>query len=365
MTEKKRPTINDVARAAGVSKATVSAVINDTGSVKSSTRERVLAVIEQLNYRPSSQARHANSRRHRSIGLLIREADNPFFAEVIAGVRSYAAQRGYTVLVASSEGDYDAERQAVEVLRERDVDGLILYPVLTKETDLSHLFELKRRNFPFILLEEIWGVQASLIDIDNAAASRKAVEYLISLGHTRIVHFAGPQYSMHSKERIEGVYRAFGGSRIAFAEDAIVPAGARLEDGYRAGLEYFGSRSGDERPTAVTCYNDLVALGLCRALAELGLRVPEDVSVIGYDDLEILNYLPVPLTSVRVPKFEMGEQAAKLLIEHIESREVLRPQKIYLEGELVIRRSTQPPRESGLDPAVVMDHAGAAERVMR
>lgn len=337
----KRPTINDVAREAGVSKGTVSAVLNGRDSVSDITRQRVLAVMSQLNYRPSERAGRSRSRRNGSIGLLIRETDNPFYSEVVAGVRTYASKHEYTVLVTSSEGDYQEERRALDLLQEMNVDGLILYPVLNKETDLSPLFELKRRNFPFILLESIWGLNASLIGVDNAAASGRAVEHLISLGHTRIVHFAGPAYSMHGKERIDGLYRAFSASHIAFPDDAIVPTGAHLEDGYRVGLQYFGERSAADRPTAVTCFNDMVALGLCRALAELGLRVPDDVSVVGYDNLPVLDYLSVPLTSVHVPKFEMGEQAAKILLEHIQAHQVIPPRRIQFEAELVVRGSTR------------------------
>jgi LacI family transcriptional regulator/LacI family repressor for deo operon, udp, cdd, tsx, nupC, and nupG len=338
----KRATIDDVARDAGVSKATVSAVLNNRSSVSGTTRERVLSVMEQLNYRPSERARRTRTRRNGSIGILIREIDNPFYSEVIAGARAFASQHDYTVLVASSEGDYEEERRALELLQEMDVDGLILYPVLNQETDLSPLFELKRRNFPFILLESIWGLNASLFGVDNAAASGRAVEHLMSMGHTRIVHFAGPSYSMHGKERIDGLFRAFSRSHIAFNPDAIVPTGAHLEDGYRVGLQYFAERSEEERPTAVTCFNDMVALGLCRALAELGLSVPDDVSVIGYDNLPVLDYLSVPLTSVHVPKFEIGEQAAKVLIRHIEARKELPPQNVQFPAELVIRGSTRP-----------------------
>jgi LacI family transcriptional regulator/LacI family repressor for deo operon, udp, cdd, tsx, nupC, and nupG len=169
------------------------------------------------------------------------------------------------------------------------------------------------------------------------------VEFLIGQGHTRVVHFAGPAYSTHSEERVNGVRRACSGSRVIFTDADIVPAGAHIEDGYRAGLEYFRGRSVSDRPTAVTCYNDLVALGLCRALAELGIQVPADISVVGFDDLELLNYLPLPLTTVRIPKAEMGRIAAQLLIRQIESKESLPPQKTYLAAELVVRQSTSPP----------------------
>jgi LacI family transcriptional regulator/LacI family repressor for deo operon, udp, cdd, tsx, nupC, and nupG len=338
-----RPTINDVAREAGVSKASVSAVLNHKPGVSDRTRARVQAVMERLNYRPSGHVlSRGPSGKRRSVGLIIKEMDNPYYTEVATGALAEGRKHGYTVLVASSEGDYEAEKEAVELMREQGVDGLIITPVVDEHADLSHLFELKRRNFPFVLLEEIRGVRASLVDIENVEASRRAVEHLIEGGHTRIVHFAGPEYSMHSRERVEGVYRAFSRSPRVFAEDAIIPAGAHLEDGYRAGLEHFRGRPPSERATGVTCYNDLVAMGVMRALAELGIAVPGDVSVIGFDDLAIVDYLAVPLTSVHVPKHEMGRRATEILIRHIEAREALPPTKEYLAGELVLRASTGP-----------------------
>jgi LacI family transcriptional regulator len=336
-----RPTINDVARLAGVSKATVSAVLNDTGTVKRSTRERVLSVMESLNYRKSGPDGRSPGEQMRSIGLVIKEVDNPYYGEVVTGARAAAQESGYTLLVTSSEGEYEAERRSVELLQRKGVDGLILTPVLDQDADLSHLFELKRCNFPFVLLEELRGVPASLIDVDNEVASRKAVEFLIEQGHTRIVHFAGPEYSWHSQERIDGVRRACSGSHVIFTDDDVIRAGAHMEDGYRTGLAYFGERPAAERPTAVTCYNDLVALGLLRALAELRIAVPDDVSVVGFDDIQLLEYLPLRLTTVRMPKFQMGQLAAQMLIRHIESRETLPPQKVYLDAELVVRDSTR------------------------
>lgn len=339
-----RATIDDVAREAGVSKASVSAVLNEKPGVSAATRERVLGVMARLNYRPAQHARGRRAApRGRALGLIIKELDNPYYSEVAVGARLQGRKHGYTLLVASSEGDYEAEQEAIRLLCEQGVDGLIVFPVAAAQADLSHLFELTRRNFPLVLLEEIRGVRASLIDIENVEASRQAVEHLLELGHTRIAHFAGPEYSPHSRERIEGVYRAFSRAPQAFPEDAIVRAGAHVEEGYRTGLEYFRDRSATERPTGVTCYNDLVALGLLRALAELGIAVPDDVSVIGFDDLSLLDFLPSQLTTVHVPKQEMGRRAAELLIRHIESRDGLAPTSEYLAGNLVLRGTTRPP----------------------
>jgi DNA-binding LacI/PurR family transcriptional regulator len=335
-----RPTISDVAREAGVSKATVSAVLNDKGSVNATTRDRVLAVIERLNYRPSAFARRAGSNRTKCVGLLIKEAHNPFYTEIITAARRRAAEAGYTLLVASSEGEYEAERRIFEALRAKDVDGMLVNPVFDKDTDLSPLFEMKRRNVPLVLLEEIRGVRASLVDIDNVDATRRAAKYLIDLGHTRIAHFAGPRYSIHSEQRAAGLRRAFSESSLIFRDRLLLSSGARLEDGYRTGKEYFGSVSAEDRATAVICFNDLVAIGLMRALRELGLRVPEGVSVVGHDDLDLLAYLPLGLTTIHVPKRDMAELATDLLIRHIESREPLSPSKVLVDVELIVRDST-------------------------
>ena len=341
-TQTKRATMGDVARLAAVSKATVSAVLNDTGIVKASTRERVLNAIELLNYRAAPVVnRDASANGQRSLGLVIKEMDNPYYGELVAGARSVAEQNGYTLFVASSEGDYESERRAVDQLRAKGIDGLIVTPVLHAETDLSHLFDLKRRNYPFVLIEQVIGVRASLVDVENEDASRRAMEHLIEQGHTRLLHLAGPAYSMHSQERIDGTLRACSAAHLKFTDEHIVRAGAHLEDGYRAGLAYFSTHPAGERATGVTCYNDLVAIGLYRALAELGLRVPEDVSVVGFDDIPLAEYLTVPLTTIRMPTARMGQLAAEMLIKHVEAHTVLPPQHAMLESELVERASVR------------------------
>lgn len=339
----KQTTIVDVADRAGVSKATVSAVLNDKGTVKNSTRKEVLTAIEELNYRPSASARRQfRSDENRSIGVIIKEADNPYYAAVTDGIRNFATERGYTLLTASSEGVYEAEKRIVELYTAQEVDGLIITPVLDEEADLSHIFELKRRNVPFVLLEEVRGLQANLIDIDNVAASRSAVKHLIEGGHERIAHFAGPRYSMHSEERLQGFRQAFSESHLIFSNDLIIEAGARLDDGYTTGREYFENLSEEDRPTAVTCYNDLVAIGLLRALKDLDLQVPEEVSVIGCDNLEITKYLSTPLSTIRSPKVEMGHRAAELLIHQMEADGRPSVEKEYLEANLVVRDTTAP-----------------------
>jgi DNA-binding LacI/PurR family transcriptional regulator len=325
-------------------------VLNASAAVRAATRERVLAAAEVLDYRlPAVGGAAAGRRATRALGLVIKEDDNPYYAGLVAGVRAVADAHGYVLLVASSEGDVRAERRAVELLQAKDVDGLLLTPVLgdEAEADLSPLFDLKRRGVPFVLLESVRGVPASLVDVDNVRASCAAAEHLVALGHTRLAHFAGPAYSTHTHERVQGVRHAASASAAVFTDAHVVTAGAHLEDGYRAALAYFGGLPAAERPTGVTCYNDLIALGVCRALRELGLRVPEDVSVVGFDDIPLLEYLNVPLTSVRVPVAEMGARAAELLVAQLggagHGAPPTPPERHLVRAELVVRASTAPP----------------------
>ncbi len=341
---KDNTTIEDVANHADVSKSTVSAVINDRDVVKETTRQRVLDSIEALNYRPRGSARRGfKSPTGKSIGFVIKESANPYYSEVQSGIQEVASEHGYLTFVSSSEGDFDDERQIVKQFSNKDLNGLVITPILNNETDLSHIFELKRNNIPFVLLEDVRGIQAPLVDIDNVRASSDAVRHLIELGHERIVHFAGPKYSKHSDERIEGVRRAFSRSPLVFSNDCIVRAGDSFQAGYETARNYFAEMDEEAGPTAVTCYNDLVALGVMRGLREQGRTVPDDVSVVGFDDLNLLDYVSTPLTTVHVPKREMGLRATELLIQQIQGNDAPSPQRISLDAELVVRSSTAPP----------------------
>ena len=338
-----RSTIQDVAARAGVAVSTVSAVLNDKPSVKESTRAQVLAAIRELNYRPRPAIRRpVPPSGVRTVGFVVREPANPYYAEVVEGAESYLGELGYRILVGASLGDGAREREIVEIMRHKDFDGLLLTPVLDRHTDLAHLFELRRRNLRFVLLEEVHGMPASLVVVDNVGGAKLGVRHLFDLGHTRVVHFAGPRYGLNSDERIAGVRAAYAESALVFSDALVVRAGDSLTDGYTAALAYFRDRPAAERPTGVTCYNDLVALGVCRALAELGIAVPGDVSVVGYDDLPLAEFVTPSLTSVRVPKREVGRTAAEILHQEIEHGPAAPPRKVYLQAELVARASTCP-----------------------
>jgi LacI family transcriptional regulator len=232
-----RATIQDVAARAAVSVSTVSAVLNDKPSVRDSTREQVLAAIQQLNFRPRPAIRRpAAPAGLRTVGFILREPANPYYAEIIESAESYLHALGYRMLVGASFGIGAREHELVEVMRLKDFDGLLLTPVLDRNADLAHLFELRRRNIRFVLLEEVHGLRASLVVVDNVGGAKLGVRHLIDLGHTRIVHFAGPRYSLNSDERIAGVRAAYSESALVFSDALVVRAGDSLADGYDAAL---------------------------------------------------------------------------------------------------------------------------------
>lgn len=343
-------TICDVAQRADVSISTVSAVINQSPDVSKDTRRKVLNAVGELEFRPSAAVWRSQVVGEKCIGLIVSEIQEPYFADLIRGVKEKAASAGYQVLVASSELTCVQERELIEVLVEKNVDGMIISPLLEDAADHSHLFEAKQCDFPLVLLESLPGLQTNVIEVDRVAASRKAVEYLIDKGHQRIIHFAGFGHSMHTNKYIRGVHHAFSARRLAFHDEDIVHAGTGLEDGYRAGLAFFRDRTGD-RPTAVTCYSDLLAIGLVRALRELQLDIPGDVSIVGCDDIELASYASPPLTTVRVPTREMGHQAVEMLIRHMETADTSTATKVRIEPEMVERKSTRPLQSDVPEPS--------------
>jgi LacI family transcriptional regulator len=338
----KRITIVDVAKRAGVSKATVSAVINAKRTVKPTTRDHVLAVMKELHFRPRGIARNLrNDDKTRSIGIIIKEFNYPFYTTIATGAKEYANSKGYAVIVASSENDHECEKTITHLFSAKDIKGAIIAPIVEGTTEIEHLFRLKMINYPFVLLEDVKGIQANVVAIDNLRAINKAVKYLIDNGHTRILHFAGPPASSHTQERIEGFRDAFSESTLAFHKDMIVSVGSRHEESYGKTLKYFKDRSRKEYPTAIVCFNDQQALAVMTALKELGIRVPDDISLVGNDDISYAKAYPVPLTTIRAPQCEIGKTAAEILIRNIESSSLLQIERVVLETEFVVRQSTR------------------------
>jgi LacI family transcriptional regulator/LacI family repressor for deo operon, udp, cdd, tsx, nupC, and nupG len=338
----KKTTIEDVAKRAGVSKGTVSAVMNARNTVSLHTRDHVLKVMKELHFRPQGIARNLrNGNQYKSIGIIIKDLNYPFFTAIASGVREYASSKGYSLIITSSEYSHHAEERLSQFFSAKDVKGAIIAPLVEGTAEIEHLFKLKMINYPFVLLADVKGIQANVVAIDNSNAIKKAVKYLMDQGHTRIVHFAGPPSSSHTLERIEGFRHAFSESMLAFREDMVVSVGSRHEESYGNTLEYFRERNRGEYPTAIVCFNDGQALAILTALKDLGIRVPEDISIIGNDDISYASIYPVPLTTIRAPQREIGERAAELLIRNIESSKPLPVERVVLETELVVRESTR------------------------
>lgn len=338
----KRVTIDDVAKKAGVSKGTVSAVINGKNTVKPETRDHILEVMKELNFRPKGTARNLkNGFQDKSIGVIIKDISYPFYTTIVKGVQEYAGSKGYTVVVTSSENDHQAEKRYSHLFSAKDIKGAIIAPIVEGASEIEHLFKLKMLNFPFVLLEDVRGIQANVVAIDNIRAIKRAVKYLIDNGHTKIVHFAGPPQSSHTQERIEGFRHAFSESPLIFHKDMIVSIGSRYEEAFHKTLEYFKNKSREEYPTAIVCFNDQQALAVEMALKELNIRIPDDISIIGNDDIYYASIYPVPLTTIRAPQEEIGRRAAEILIRNIESPTLLQPEKVVLETEFVIRQSSR------------------------
>jgi LacI family transcriptional regulator/LacI family repressor for deo operon, udp, cdd, tsx, nupC, and nupG len=196
-------------------------------------------------------------------------------------------------------------------------------------------------NYPFVLLEDVRGIKANVVAIDNLKAIKRAVAYLINSGHTKIVHFAGPQQSSHTLERIEGFRYAFSESPLIFNNEMIIYIGSHYEESLGKIKDYFKNKCREEYPTAIVCFNDQQALTVMTALKELNIRVPDDISIIGNDDIYYAKIYPIPLSTIRAPQQEIGKQAAEILIRNIESTTLLPTERVVLETEFIIRESSR------------------------
>jgi LacI family transcriptional regulator/LacI family repressor for deo operon, udp, cdd, tsx, nupC, and nupG len=196
-------------------------------------------------------------------------------------------------------------------------------------------------NYPFVLLEDVKGIQANVVAIDNLKAIKKAVKYLIDGGHTKIVHFAGPSKSSHSQERIEGFRHAFSESSLIFEKNMIVPVGSSYEESFNKTMEFFKNKKREDYPTAIVCFNDQQALGVMMASKELNIKIPDDFSIIGNDDVFYAKIYPTPLTTIKAPLYEIGMKAAEILIRNIEAHQIIPVEKVIFNTEFVVRESTK------------------------
>jgi LacI family transcriptional regulator len=354
------PTIEDVAREAGVSRATVSRVLGEYGYASVAARQQVLDAVTRIGYRPNTLARSMITGSTQTIGLVVADIENPFFARAARGVSDVTKAAGFEVIVANSDEDPDRERAAVQVLLGKRVDGMIVAPASRTGAEAAHLTEVTERGTPLVLFDRgVHGVQADTVVIDNVGAAREAIRHLVRLGHRRVAIVteadSGPpelddgrwrDLVRRVRDRPE-VYPT-GAGRLAGYLEALEEAGIEVEPNLIRFAGYDRGSAADETirlltptepPSAVFATDNVMTLGAFEGIQRLGRRAPRDVSIVGFDDLEWTSIVSPPLTVVAQPVHDMGRKAGRVLLGRIHGNEAP-PQTHALETKLVERAST-------------------------
>ncbi len=333
--------IKDVARRARVSVGTVSNVINRPNLVSADVRARVTAAIEELGYVRSESARHLRAGRSRIMALLVLDMANPFFAEIARGAEQVARGSGLGVMLCNSRQDPGDEADYLSLFAEQRVRGLLVTPA---DASSGNLVKFRRYRIPYVLVDRVSpAAQGCSVSVDDVLGGDLAVSHLVAGGHTAIAYISGPAGLAQCRDRRAGAEAAV--ARAGLPPTALTVLEVEqmtLTSGRDAGARLLGLA---QRPTAVFCVNDLVALGILQAMFAAGVRVPEDMSIVGYDDIEFAAAAAVPLTSVRQPAYRMGQNAAELLIEETgDDAATHRHRSVVFQPELVVRGSSLPRR---------------------
>lgn len=332
-------TMKDIARELGVSVVTVSKALRNDNKISAATRKRVLRRAGELNYQTNWVARSLATRRTYTIGLLLPDFTHPFFAEIAKAVAQAVRPQGYHVIISYFEEDPTLEEHEADLLLARQVDGLIVASV--QSSNHVEVFErMKRRKMPFVLIDRyIPGLNASFVGVDNKAIGKLAAEHLVDRGCRRIAHLRGPDVCI-ARERLEGCQRALARHNLRMSDNYIVSAGFGDDTGYEGMQKLLRQKP---IPDGVFCYNDPTAIGAMKAVFQSGLRVPDDVAIVGAGNIHYSDLLAVPLTTVDQGTSETGTRAAELLLERIGSKNYLRQRKVLIRPKLVVRKSSLKP----------------------
>ncbi|MBU2225502.1 MAG: LacI family transcriptional regulator [Gammaproteobacteria bacterium] len=328
--------IRAVAELAGVSVATVSRALQQPDLVSAKTRAKVLAAVDEVGYKPNLMAVKFRSGKSHNLVVLVPTVANVFFARVISGMQQTAAEKGYALLLANTQGNQDIEAVYAKMVQTSQADGLIQLrahnPFGTDTTTDGSMLPmvnacevLDQQQFPTVVL-------------DNRAAARAMTEHLLNLGHRRIAMIKGPQRSPLTRDRLEGYRDALTSAGIDFDEQLLCPGDFSLQSGHIAAATLL---SLPQPPTAIFCENDEMAIGVVQRIKQSGLRIPQDISVAGFDDISFAAYCDPPLTTIAQPAEEFGSTAVALLVDILQGRLKKAP-KVILPYELVIRASTGP-----------------------
>ena len=340
MARKASISMKDVAALARVSLGTVSNVVNSPELVSPPTRERVETAIAKLGWVPNESARQLRAGRSSSIGLVVMDIANPFFTDVLLGVEDGVLKRGYSVQVGNSASQPSREGNLLRLFEQQRVRGVLCAPIWGVHDRVD---DLRRRGIPVVLVDRA-GDESGFcsVSVDDVEGGRLAVDHLLRLGHHRIALVGGPGGLQQIRDRRLGadLARAEHGDQVDLL--TVSSAGMDTVSGVQA-ADQLVTMSDGERPTAVFAANDLLAIGLLQGFVTHGLRVPEDMAIIGYDDISFAAAAAVPLSSVRQPRFDLGRRAAELLFEEIEAADEDRPhehENVRFTPTLVVRRST-------------------------
>ncbi|MTD27944.1 ribose operon transcriptional repressor RbsR [Erwinia sorbitola] len=334
-------TMKDVARLAGVSTSTVSHVINNNRFVSEAVREKVTTAISQLNYAPSALARSLKLNQTHTIGMLLTASSNPFYSEVVRGVERSCYERGYSLVLCNTEGDEDRMNRSLETLLQKRVDGLL---IMCTESHLPSAELLHRYpTIPSVMMD--WAPfegGSDIIQDNSLLGGEMATRHLISRGYTRIACIAGPQDKTPARLRLEGYQQAMASAGLVIPPGYIVSSDFEFQGGFNAMNTLLAL---DSPPQAVFTCNDAMAVGVYHALYLAGMHIPQDIAVMGYDDIELARYMTPPLSTVHQPKDELGELAIDALLHRL-ADPTASPQLLVLTPELMVRASVGNLREA-------------------
>ncbi|MBE3702301.1 substrate-binding domain-containing protein [Vibrio parahaemolyticus] len=330
-------TMKDIAKLAGVSTSTVSHVINKTRFVSEEISERVNNAAKELNYyAPSALARSLKVNRTKTIGMLVTTSTNPFFGEVVKGVERSCYHKGYSLILCNTEGDNERMRQSINTLLQKRVDGLILM-CSSLEGERIDVFE-RYPDIPVVVMD--WGPMlftSDKIQDNSLRGGYLAAKYLIDCGHTEIGCITGPLIKHQAQMRYEGYKRAMNEAGLDFNANWIIESDFECEGGYQA-FKKMAERG--KLPSSIFVSNDMMAMGVINAANELGIKVPDDLSIIGYDDIHIAKFMSPSLTTIHQPKYRLGQAAVETLVRRLDDKSN-EAQVVQLEPTLVVRNSVK------------------------
>jgi DNA-binding LacI/PurR family transcriptional regulator len=325
--------IKDVAKAAGVSHSTVSRALSNSPLIPAITRRRVERIAKKLGYTPNAIARGLVTQHSRAIGVIVTSIADPFVAEVVRGIEHIAGDNGYRVVLGTSHNDPEREVNSVKALREWQVDGVI---VASSRVGSLYGPLLQEIGVPIVLINnQHLGAVLHSVTVDDAQGAKLATNHLITLGHRVIGYIGGPAGYGASKNRLAGYRQALKEANIPFDRTLVQPGNGRAE----GGEQIIQLLSHTPTPTAVFCYNDMTAIGALSALKRCHVNVPNDLSLVGFDNIPFAMYVDPPLTTISQPMFEMGQHAMHMALTLMNDLQATVPDRV-IQGELVVRQST-------------------------